>query len=85
MRHTGRKGGLERLFFAAGQWRHSVDIFEQMEHMGCEPDAGTYGALLTAFDKGNQWTRALQVSPVTFTWERLLPQSPPFMVQVRLP
>ena len=27
----------------------------------CKPDSVTYGTLISAFDKGGQWTQALQV------------------------
>ena len=29
---------------------------------GCKPDGMTYGILISAYDKGNQWCLALQVS-----------------------
>ena len=28
---------------------------------GCKPDSITYGILISAYDKGNQWCLALQV------------------------
>ena len=28
----------------------------------CKPDSVTYGTLISAFDKGGQWTQALQVN-----------------------
>ncbi len=28
---------------------------------GCKPDGMTYGILISAYDKGNQWCLALQV------------------------
>ena len=41
---------------------------------GCKPDGMTYGILISAYDKGNQWCLALQVLsalppaiPVTWT------------------
>jgi hypothetical protein len=36
-------------------------VFEQMPACGCKPDAVSYAILISAFDRGNQWCRALQV------------------------
>ena len=46
---------------AAGQWKPAQDVFEQMLPCGCKPDAVTYGLLISAYDRGNQWCRAVQV------------------------
>ena len=47
---------------AAGQWKAAQEVFEQMLPCGCKPDGMTYGILISAYDKGNQWCLALQVS-----------------------
>lgn len=46
---------------AAGQWKAAQEVFEQMLPCGCKPDGATYGILIGAYDKGNQWCLALQV------------------------
>lgn len=46
---------------AAGQWKAGQEVFEQMLPCGCKPDGMTYGILIAAYDKGNQWCLALQV------------------------
>jgi len=46
---------------AAGQWKAAQEVFEQMLPCGCKPDGMTYGILISAYDKGNQWCLALQV------------------------
>ena len=43
-----------------GQWQPALDAFEAMAPCGVKPDAVTYGALIAASDRGNQWCRALQ-------------------------
>ena len=45
---------------AVGQWQPALDAFEAMAPCGVKPDAVTYGALIAASDRGNQWCRALQ-------------------------
>jgi len=37
------------------------DIFEQMQAANCKPDFITFTALVSAYEKGGQWMRALQV------------------------
>jgi pentatricopeptide repeat protein len=46
---------------AAGQWKAAQEVYEQMLPCGCKPDSMTYGILISAYDKGNQWCLALQV------------------------
>ena len=46
---------------AGGQWKPAQDVFEQMPACGCKPDAVSYAILISAYDRGNQWCRALQV------------------------
>ncbi len=46
---------------AGGQWKAAQEVFEQMLPCGCKPDGMTYGILIGAYDKGNQWCLALQV------------------------
>lgn len=36
-----------------------MELFEQMQAKGCKPDSVTYGGLILAFEKGDQWRRAL--------------------------
>lgn len=45
---------------AVGQWQPALNAFEAMAPCGVKPDAVTYGALIAASDRGNQWCRALQ-------------------------
>lgn len=49
------------MWCAGGQWKPAQDVFEQMPACGCKPDAVSYAILISAFDRGNQWCRALQV------------------------
>ena len=49
---------------AGGQWKAAQEVFEQMLPCGCKPDSMTYGILISAYDKGNQWCLALQVSKI---------------------
>jgi pentatricopeptide repeat protein len=35
-------------------------VFEQMQQQGCTPDVVTYTALISAYERGGQWQRALQ-------------------------
>ena len=37
------------------------EIFEQMQAANCKPDFITFTALVSAYEKGGQWMRALQV------------------------
>jgi pentatricopeptide repeat domain-containing protein 1 len=34
-------------------------VFEQMQQQGCTPDVVTYTALISAYERGGQWQRAL--------------------------
>ena len=52
---------------AAGQWKAAAEVFEGMAGGGCKPDSVTYGTLITALDRGGQWTRALEVPTQVFT------------------
>ena len=46
---------------AAGQWETALEIVKGMTDSTCKPDAITYGSLIAAYEKGGQWTMALQV------------------------
>ena len=46
---------------AVGQWKPAQEVFEQMLPCGCKPDAVSYGILISAFERGGQWCRAIQV------------------------
>ncbi len=48
---------------AAGQWKPAQEVFEQMLPCGCKPDAVTYGILISAYERGGQWCRAIQARP----------------------
>ena len=45
---------------AGGQWEMAGEIFEQMQAANCKPDFITFTALVSAYEKGGQWMRALQ-------------------------
>ncbi len=52
--------GLTRVCCCAGmQWRKAAEVFEKMHGQGCIPDVVTYTALISAYEKGGQWRRAL--------------------------
>ena len=42
-------------------------MFEEMQQHGCRPDVVTYTALISAFQRGGLWQRALKVSIIMFT------------------
>jgi len=42
-----------------GHWEDAERCFQQMLSQGCSPDGITYSALITAFERGGQWRRAL--------------------------
>lgn len=46
---------------AGAQWEKAQEVFEQMQAAGCRPDVVTYTALIQAYERGQQWRRALQV------------------------
>ena len=55
---------------------------------GCKPDGMTYGILISAYDKGNQWCLALQVlsilapaAPVAWTLLHVAPSAYPMWTQ----
>jgi pentatricopeptide repeat domain-containing protein 1 len=43
------------------QWAKAAEVFEQMQSSGCKPDVVTYTALVSAYERGGQWMKALQV------------------------
>ena len=51
--------GHARMQGASGRW--PARIFEQMQAANCKPDFITFTALVSAYEKGGQWMRALQV------------------------
>ena len=44
---------------AGAHWEDAERCFQQMLAQGCTPDGITYSALITAFERGGQWRRAL--------------------------
>lgn len=50
---------------AGAQWEKAQELFEQMQHRGCKPDAVTFGGLIAAYDRAGK--------PDTFiSWPGLL-------------
>lgn len=47
---------------AGGHWEKAKECFNQMIQQGCRPDGITFSALITAYQRGNQWREALQVT-----------------------
>ncbi len=51
---------------AGAQWEKAQELFEQMQHRGCKPDAVTFGEWLTAAVSvlwcGSMWQTLLQYS-----------------------
>jgi pentatricopeptide repeat protein len=43
------------------QWSKAAEVFEQMQGSGCKPDVVTYTALVSAYERGGQWVKALEV------------------------
>ena len=46
---------------AAGMWAKAAEAFEAMLASGCRPDAVTHSVLISAYERGGQWRRCLQV------------------------
>ncbi len=43
------------------QWEQAAEVFAEMQRCGTSPDVVTYTALISAYERGGQWLRALQV------------------------
>ena len=39
-----------------------MNIFNGMDRHNCKPDAITYSVIISAYDRGGEWSRALQVN-----------------------
>jgi pentatricopeptide repeat domain-containing protein 1 len=43
------------------QWVKAAEVFAKMQSSGCKPDVVTYTALVSAYERGGQWMKALEV------------------------
>ena len=37
------------------QWEKAQELFEQMQHRGCKPDAVTFSGLISSYDRAGAW------------------------------
>ena len=44
---------------AGAQWEKAQELFEQMQHRGCKPDAVTFSGLISSYDRAGAWGRGL--------------------------
>jgi pentatricopeptide repeat protein len=45
---------------AGGHWEKATEFFQMLQAQGCKPDSITFSALISAYEKGGQWRRALK-------------------------
>lgn len=43
-----------------GHWEKATEFFSKLQGQGCKPDSITFSALISAYERGGQWRRALK-------------------------